>query len=392
MKGKLRLAFVLTLVVTLTMAGCGKNADIVPTVPDLPDKPAMETIKIGFAMPVTGVYAPYGQSSINAVMLAFEEINDAGGVLGGKHLELIDKDSQSTVEGTAAAFQWLIEKEQVVAIIGSVSSIQTLAGAPIAQEAGIPVISPSSFDPAVTLVGDYIFRACFIDPFQGQIMASFALNELHANTAAIIMEQESEYAKGLAINFGEHFEAGGGIIVDEVAFSNRDTDFTSMLESVKAENPQFIYIPSYYDKAGPILRQARDMGINAYFGGGDGWDSPELLELAGDAADGSFFSNHYSPDTGTPEMINFLVAYQEKYDKMPDTFSALAYDSAYILAEAIQQAGSTDGLAIRDAMAALTFAGVSGGFVFDENRNPIKDGVIIGIENQQQVYKTTVSP
>ncbi len=391
MKGKLCLALVLTLVVALTLAGCDKKADLVPTVPGLPDKPAMETIKIGFAMPVTGVFAPYGQSSINSVILAFEEINNAGGVLG-KHLELVDKDSQSTVEGTVAAFQWLIEVEQVVAIIGSVLSSHTLAGAPIAQEAGIPVISPSSLDTAVTSVGDYIFRACFIDPFQGQIMANFALNKLHVNTAAIIMEQESEYSRGLAINFGDHFEDSGGIIVHEVAFGKLDTDFTSILASVKAENPQFIYIPSYYDTVGPILRQARDMGITAYFGGGDGWDSPELFELAGDAADGSFFSTHYSPDADTPEVNSFLIAYQEKYNKNPDTFAALAYDAAYIMAQAIKRAGSSDGLAIRDAMAALTFTGVTGSFVFDENRNPIKDGVIIGIENQQQIYKTTVSP
>jgi branched-chain amino acid transport system substrate-binding protein len=356
------------------------------------DNTSLEIIKIGSVMPVTGVIAPYGQSSIDAINLAFEEINAAGGVLGGKHLKLINKDNQSTAQETATAFQWLIESEKVVAIIGPVVSSHSLMGAPIAQEAGIPTISTFSGDPAVTLVGDYIFRACYTDPFQGQIMARFVLKELGLTTAAVIVEQESDYARGLAESFKDYFEAGGGTVVWEEEFSNIETDFGSILTRVKDAKPQFIYIPSYYDTVGHILKQAKDMEVNALFGGGDGWDFPELFDLAGDAADGSFFTRHYSPDVDTPEVQAFLAAYQNKYNRIPNTAAALAYDAAYMLAQAVDNAGSLDGQAIRDAMAAIIFTGVSGTITFDENRNPIKDGIVIGIKNQQRVYKATVTP
>jgi branched-chain amino acid transport system substrate-binding protein len=378
MKRKLSLFLVIAMVLALALTGCGGGGS--------------DEIKIGSVMPITGAHASFGNSSVEAIELAFEEINEAGGVLDGQMLKLYNEDNRSTAEEAATAFTKLIDQTGVVAVLGSVASSATLAGAPIAQDAGIPTLSPTSTAVEVTQVGDYIFRACFIDPFQGQVMAQFALEDLSLKTAAMIIEQESDYAKGLAEFFKIAFEAGGGTVLITENFSSADSDFSGILTRVKAANPEFVYIPSYYDTVGPILRQAKDMELDAQFGGGDGWDSPDLFDLAGDAANGGFFSNHYSPDVDSPLVKGFVAAYEAKYGNVPDALAALAYDAAYMIAQAIDEAGSTDGAAIRDALKAINFTGVSGNIVYDANRNPIKDAVVIGIENEQQVYKATVSP
>ena len=389
MKKRLSLVLVFALVLSLALTGCGGGGGTTPT-PE--PEPKDEVIKVGSVMPVTGAIATFGISSVEAIELAFEEINAAGGVLDGKQLKLFNEDNQSKAEETATAFQKLIEQEGVVAVIGSVASSHSLAGAPIAQDAGIVMLSPTSTNPAVTEIGDYIFRACFIDPFQGEVMAKFALQDLSATKAALMVDVGSDYAKGLAQFFEEAFVAGGGTIVAEENFTDQDKDFSAILTRVKAAAPDVVFVPSYYDTVGPILAQAKAADLNAVFLGGDGWDSPDLFDLAGDAANGHFFSNHYSPDAGTPEITKFLEAYKAKYNKTPDALAALAYDAAYLLAQAINEAGSTEGAAIRDALAGISFTGVSGGITFDENRNPIKSAVIIGIEGQKQVYKPTVNP
>ena len=368
-----------SMVVALALTGCGGGGE-------------SDEIKIGSVMPMTGAHASFGTSSVECIELAFEEINAAGGVLDGKMLKLYNEDNRSTAEEAATAFQKLIEQTGVVAVIGSVASSASLAGAPIAQDAGIPMLSPTSTAVEVTQVGDYIFRACFIDPFQGQVMAQFASQELKLTTAAMIIEQESDYAKGLAEFFKIAFEKAGGTVVIIENFSSQDKDFSGILTRVKAANPEFVYIPSYYDTVGPILRQAKDMELDAQFGGGDGWDSPDLFDLAGDAANGGFFSNHYSPDVDTPAVKDFIAAYQAKYNKVPDALGALAYDAAYMMAQAINEAGTTEGAALRDALAAINFTGVSGNIVYDAERNPIKSAVVIGIENEAQVFKATVNP
>jgi branched-chain amino acid transport system substrate-binding protein len=387
MKRKLSLLVVIAMVLALALVGCGGTGG-----GGTGGGTTEEEIKIGSIMPLTGAHASFGISSVEAIQLAFEEINAAGGVLDGKKLRLVNEDNRSTAEEAATAAQKLIEQDKVTAILGSVASSASLAAGPIAQEAGVPMLSPTSTNPDVTLIGDFIFRACFIDPFQGQVMAQFVLEDLGLTTAAMIVEQESDYAKGLAEFFKASFEASGGTVLITENFSSGDSDFSGILTRVRAANPEFVYIPSYYDTVGPILRQASDMELNAQFGGGDGWDSPDLFDLAGDAANGGFFSNHYSPDVDTPEVKSFIAAYQAKYNKVPDALAALAYDAAYMLAQAINEAGSIDGAAIRDALRAINFTGVSGNIVYDANRNPIKNAVIIGIENQQQVYRTTVSP
>jgi branched-chain amino acid transport system substrate-binding protein len=387
MKKKLSLLLVIALVFALALSGCSKPGGNGGTTP-----PPVEEIKIGSIMPMTGNHASFGVSSVEAIELAFEQINAAGGVLGGKKLKLLNEDNRSTAEEAATAANKLITQDKVVAIIGSVASSASLAAGPVAQEEGVPMISPTSTNPAVTEIGDYIFRACFIDPFQGQVMAQFVLENLKLTKAAMIIEQESDYAKGLAEFFKQSFEANGGTVVITENFSSGDSDFSGILTRVKAANPEFVYIPSYYDTVGPILLQAKGIELNAQFGGGDGWDSPDLFDLAGDAANGGFFTNHYSPDVDSQLVKEFIAAYQAKYNKVPDALAALAYDAAYLLVQAINEAGSTDGAAIRNAMAAINFNGVSGNVTYDANRNPIKSAVIIGIENQAQVYKATVNP
>ncbi len=387
MKRKLSLVLVFTMVFSLALTGCGGTQPPAPAAPT-----ALEEIKIGSVFPVTGAIATFGQSSLNGTQLAFDEINAAGGVLGGRKLVLINEDNQSRTEETATAFQKLITQDEVSAILGSVASSHSLAGAPIAQAAGIPMLSPASTNPRVTEVGDFIFRACFIDPFQGQVMAKFALETLGVTTAAMLVEQDSDYSKGLASYFRKAFEAGGGTIVAEEGYKSTDTDFSAILTRVKAANPAVVFVPAYYGTVGPILRQAQAAEIDAVFLGGDGWDSDKLFELAGDAANGGFFSNHYSPDAGTPEVVAFLAAYQARFNAVPDALAALAYDAAHMLAQAINEAGSVEGVAIRDALAAISFTGVSGSVVFDENRNPVKSAVIIEIRDGKQVYKATVNP
>ena len=377
MKKKLSLVLVTVLVLSLFLTGCGQDTS---------------EIKVGSVFPVSGDIATFGKSSVNATNLAFEQFNAKGG-LNGRKLKLYNEDNQSKAEETATAFQKLINQEKVVAILGSVASSHSLAGAPLAQGAKIVMISPTSTNPKVTEVGDYIFRACFIDPFQGEVMARFATNDLKAKKAAIIIEQESDYAKGLAQFFEAAFVKAGGTIVAKENFSKDDKDFTTILTRVKAATPEVVFIPSYYNTVGPILKQAKEqVQLNATFLGGDGWDSPDLFSLAGAAANGGFFSNHYSPEADTPEVKAFIAAYKAKFNETPDALAALAYDAANLLIAAMQKAGSTENVKLRDALAGISFTGVSGTIKFDANRNPIKSAVVIEIKDSKQVYKTTVKP
>ncbi|MEW5785964.1 MAG: ABC transporter substrate-binding protein [Bacillota bacterium] len=374
---------VLIVALALTAVGCGGGSTV--------EEP--EVIKIGAIFPLTGEIATFGQSSQEAIELALEEVNAAGGVLG-KQVEIIFYDNKGTAAESSLAAEKLIESDGVVAILGPVASTNTLAAAPVAQDAGVVLMSPTSTNPAVTEVGDFIFRSCFIDPFQGQVAAQFALEDLEGKTAAILTDMGSDYSKGLRDVFEEAFTAGGGEVLVKEGFTDQDKDFTAILTTVKAADPDVVYIPSYYGTAGLILKQADEQGIDAYFLGADGWDSPQLFELAGDAANGGFFTNHYSPDASSPELDAFVAAYEAKYNgKTPDALAALAYDAAKLMFDAIERAGSVDSLAIRDALAATDgFVGVSGTITFDEFRNPIKSAVIIEIVDQAQVYKTTIDP
>jgi branched-chain amino acid transport system substrate-binding protein len=390
------LAVVLLATMMVSVVGCGDAPAVDPGDDVIPDDEEIvvdeDAIVIGAIFPLTGAIATYGQSSKEAIDLAVEQVNAAGGVLG-QEVQVIYMDNKSAGPESALAAERLIGAG-VVGILGPVASSNSLAAGPLAQDAGIPLLSPTSTNPAVTEVGDYIFRACFIDPFQGYVAAQFAAEDLGAQTAAVLFDTGSDYSRGLYEVFEEIFTGYGGEIVYVGEFVETDQDFSAILTSVKAENPDVVYVPSYYETAGSILRQAAELEIDADFIGADGWDSPGLFDIAGDAANGGFFTNHYSPDASSPELDAFLESYAAAYGgKVPDALAALAFDAANLMFDAISRAGVAEPSAIRDALAATDgFVGVSGTITYDDLRNPVKSAVIIEIVDQAQQYRTTVNP
>jgi len=390
MKKKSFILVSLLLIASMILTACGGSKT-----PATNNTASEDEILIGGNFELTGDIATYGTSSRDGIILAFEEINANGGVLGGKQLKFIVEDNKSSSTDAAIIAQKLIQNDKVVALLGPVTSTNVLAAAPIAVDNKIPLMTGTATNPAVTKVGEYVFRASFIDPFQGTVMANFALENLEAKTAAIMIDSSNDYSKGLGEVFKTVFTQGGGEIVSEQFFVKDDTDFNTILTSIKGKNPDVVFVPSYYGTVGPILDQAKNnvgFSEDVIFLGADGWDSPELFDLAKDAANGFYFSNHYSPDTDSPEVKNFTEAYKAKYNTVPDALAALSYDAAYMLAAAIDNAGSAEPTAIRDALAAVEITGVSGKIKFDENRDPVKSAVIIKIEDQKQVYHTTIDP
>lgn len=353
---------------------------------------ASEPIKIGGNYEVTGGVATFGTACVNSTKLYFDKINKQGGVLG-RQLELVVADNKSEASEAASAAKKLISQDKVVALVGPVTSKNCLSAGPIAQDAKIPMITPTGTNPAVTQVGDYIFRACFIDDFQGTVMANFALKKLKIKTAAIFVDNANDYSKGLAKFFKESFTKAGGKIVIEEAFMAGDKDFRTQLTKIKMKNPGLIYVPAYYQEDGLVAQQARELGMNMPIMGGDGWDSPDLVKIAGEKAlNNIFFSNHYSKDSKDPLSMAYVAEYKAKYNMDPDALAALGYDAAVIVVEAIKKAKSADPAKIRAAMASLKVKGVSGVVTFDANRNPIKSAVVIELKNGLQTYNSTVNP
>ena len=354
-----------------------------------------QDIVIGEFASLTGSEATFGINSSNGVELAKEEINNAGGVLGGKKIKIIIEDDQSKPGQPSAAVKKLVASDKAVAIVGEIASSRSLEAAPICQEAKIPMISPGSTNPRVTDVGDYIFRVCFIDPFQGTVMAKFALDTLHAKKVAILTDVRNDYSVGLTKYFKEYFTSHGGQIVLERSFSGggTDKDFRAQLSSIKATQPDAIFVPGYYTEAGLIAKQARSLGIKAPLMGGDGWDSPKLSEIGGSAIDGCYFSTHFSPQDKNPKVQDFVKKYNEKFKTMPDGMAPLGYDAMMILAQAINTAGSTDGTKVRDAFAKVKdYEGVTGKITIDEKRNATKSAVVLKVNGKQNDYVTTVAP
>jgi branched-chain amino acid transport system substrate-binding protein len=354
-------------------------------------------VNLGGIFPMTGASATFGTSSKNGVDMAVEEFNTAGGAMVGgvkTTINYINEDDTGLPEVGASAAHLLIDQNKVIGIIGAVMSKVSLAVAPIAQAAGVPEISPTSTNVKVTLVGDYIFRACFIDPFQGTVMANYVYNTLKLTTAAVLYDNGNDYNKGLAENFKASFEKNGGKVVAYEAFTDeqKTVDYKPQLTVMKAANPEFLYLPNYYGSAALILKQAREMGLNVPAGGGDGWDSPDLVTIGGAAVEGGVFSNHFSKDNLDPKVQAFVAKYTTKYGAAPDALAALAYDAAGLFLDAFKTAGSIKGSDIRDAMKNTSFVGISGAYKFDENRDPIKSAVIIKIVNGQQTYVATVNP
>lgn len=349
-------------------------------------------IVIGEFGSFTGTTASYGQSTHDGVKMAFDEINKAGGVLG-KQIKLISEDDQSKPEEAAMAVSKLISRDKVVAVIGEVASSRTLAAAPIAQREKTPLISPASTNPEVTRKGDYIFRICFIDPFQGSVIAKFAKNTLKANNVVILKDVKNDYSIGLSQFFTKTFTELGGKIVGEQAYSEGDVDFKAQLTAIKAMKPEAIILPGYYTEAALIIKQARELNINVPFIGGDGWDSAKLFEIGGKAINGCYYSNHYSYESKDPLTQDFVKKFTERYKRTPDVMAALGYDDAKIVADAIKRAGSIDKAKIREALAATKdFAGVTGKITIDKDRNANKSAVMLEIKNQVAVYKETIQP
>jgi branched-chain amino acid transport system substrate-binding protein len=365
----------------LPALGCGKGR-------------TTDEIRVGEYSSLTGTTATFGQSTHNAVLMAYDEVNGAGGVLGRK-IKVFVEDDQSKPEEAATAATKLINQNHVVALIGEVSSSRSLAAAPICQANGIPMVSPSSTNPRVTQTGDYIFRVCFIDPFQGGVMAKFAADTLKVKRVAILVDVRNDYSIGLQTFFRENFKRLGGQIVSEQSYSEGDSDFHAQLTQIKSANPEAIYVPGYYTEVGTIARQARELGIPSTVPlmGGDGWDSPRLWEIGGEALNGCYFSNHYSTDNPSPVVQKFVKDYKDRYKQVPDALAALGYDAAKILADAMQRAGSTDGKKVRDALAATKdFMGVTGKITINADRNAVKPAVVLKVENGKYVYSQTINP
>lgn len=358
-----------------------------------------DTIKVGGLLEMTGGSASFGISGKNGIDLALKKINEKG-VLGGKKLSLVVADTKSEASEATNGMQKLISQDKVVAVIGPNQSSAVIASGAINNGAKVVDITPMGTNPDVTVdpktkqVKPYSFRTCFIDPFQGTVMASFASNELKVKRAAIYIDNTSDYAKGLAQFFKENFVKNGGQVVIEEAYLQKDTDFKSTLTKIKAAKPDFIYIPGYYQEVGLIVKQAREMGINVPMAGGDGWDSAKLPEIAGKAAlENTFFSSLYSPDDTSDLNKEFVAEYKKAYNTNPDVFAALAYDSTLLVAKAIEDAGSADPARIAEAMAKIKgFKGVSGEVTFNEEHNPIKSAVIIEHKDGKQTFKTKVNP
>ncbi len=349
-------------------------------------------IRVGEVSSMTGSEATFGASTHKGIELAISEINEAGGVLG-KKLALTTMDDQGKPDEAATAITKLISQNRVIAVLGEVASSRSLAMAPIAQNNKIPMISPSSTNPKVTQQGDYIFRVCFIDPFQGAVMAQFAHEHLKVKKAAILRDVKSDYSMGLADYFIKTFKAMGGEIVEDVSYSAGDIDFKAHLTKIRGKNPETIFVPGYYTEVGLIARQARELGITTPLLGGDGWDSPKLREIGGAALADAYFSNHYSNEDKAPTVVKFVSKFKEVYHEVPDSLAAMGYDAAMLLADAMKRAKSLNSPDIRDAIAnTKDFQGVTDTITIDENRNAVKSATILKVGKDEIHFFTTVKP
>jgi branched-chain amino acid transport system substrate-binding protein len=349
-------------------------------------------IKVGFFGALTGPTATFAISGRNGALLAVDEINRSGGVLGNS-IVLLSEDDRGEPSEAASVASKLITRDHVVALIGENASSRSLAAAPIAQSYHVPMISPSSTNVDVTKKGDYIFRVCFTDPYQGKVLATFARRNLEARTAAILVDARSDYSVGLAEAFRKDFTEMGGRIVAEVKYSEGDSDFSAQLTAIRSERPDVLFVPGYYTDAGLIARQARSLGLKAVLLGADGWDSPKLVEIGGEAIEGAYLSNHYSVDDPAPAVRAFVGAYEARYGADPDSIAALSYDATRLLADAIDRAGSTEGKRVRDALASTRdFHGVTGTITMDADRNPVKPAVILKVEGGKFRFAESIAP
>lgn len=403
---KAYLALVLVLVLVLSLfAGCGsatsnkKVDDSSQTAASAKDTSSQGgTIKVGLDFELSGAVATYGQSTVDGIKLAVDEINKNGGVLG-KQLELVEADNKSDTAESANVASKLATRDKVVAILGPATSGNTKAAAPVAAQNKVPLISGSATADDVTVdsngkVRDYIFRICFSDSFQGVVMASYANTDLKAKSAALLVDTTSDYSKGLAKNFKDKFTALGGSVTTEEAYQAKDKDFKAVLTKIKGTSPDVLYVPGYYEEVGLIVKQARELGLNVPILGGDGYDSPKLAEIAGnDVLNNVFFTNHYSSKDTSPEVVKFKNAFNAKYQKDPDAFNALGYDMVYFLADGLKRVGAADSVKLQQALASTKdFKGVTGEFSVDSNHNAVKSATVLEMKNGEQTFVKKQQP
>ncbi|AUS98842.1 ethanolamine utilization protein EutJ [Clostridium thermosuccinogenes] len=361
------------------------------------NKSTGDTIKIGLNYELSGGVAAYGQSSRDGILMAFDEINAKGGVLG-KKIEPVVMDNSSKADEATSVTTKLVNKEKVVAVLGPATSGAFKATIPAATKRKVPAISSSATADDVTVdkngVKEYAFKTCFNDAFQGTSMANFASKTLNASKAVILTDNANDYSKGLAKSFKETFTANGGTIVAEEAFVADEKDFNAVLTKIKGMDFDVIYLPAYYEEVGLIIKQARDLGIDKPFLGGDGYDSPELIKIAGASAlNNVFFSNHYSSQDTDAKVVEFVENFKAKYGKEPDAFHALGYDLGYFIADAIERAGEADSVKIKEALEQTKdFPAITGVLSIDENHNPVKSITIIELKDGVQSVKEKIEP
>lgn len=371
------------ILITGLVSGCG-------------DKESKD-IKIGMVYELTGNTASYGTSAANGAKLAFKEINAKGGVLG-KQIQIATADNKGEPSESTNAMSKVINQDHVIAVTGFTVSSCGIAGSAVAEASKIPFVAAATVNPKVTVdeqtgkVKDFTFRACFIDSFQGTVGANFALNGLKAKKIAIMTDSSSDYSKGLTDIFKSTFTAGGGQIVAEEAYLQKDQDYKPILTKIKAQNPELLYIPGYYEDVGKIVKQAREMGITVPILGADAWDSPKLAEIGGpQALNNTYFTNFYSVEDKNPASNAFVEAYKQEYGQIPDSMAAMGYDAAKLLVDAIQRANSTDPNKIREALAATqNFKSVSGDMNLNGTHDAVRGVVIIEMKDGQQVYRETI--
>jgi branched-chain amino acid transport system substrate-binding protein len=365
----------------LVVAGCARSGT-----------PPADEIRIGYYASLSGSEATFGQSTDNAIHLAVEEVNRAGGI-HGKQVRLITYDDRGDAKEAGTAVTRLINLDLVVAVLGEVASGLSLAGAPVCQENGIPMVTPSSVAPEITAVGDRIFRVCFTNTFQAYACAKFTRENLKAQTAAILYDQKLPYSVGLADEFEKQFTKMGGRILSRLSYQEGDQDFSAQLTSIRGSGPDVVFIPGYYTDVANIAVQAHKVGIRVTLVGGDGWDSAKLTEIGGDAIEGAYFASHYYPQDPSPRVQEFLKNYQKQFGSPPDAMAALGFDAARIVCAAIEKAPTESGADVAAALASTkNFDGVTGRISIDRDRNAVKPAIILQVKHGVPTRVATIEP
>jgi branched-chain amino acid transport system substrate-binding protein len=379
-------------VLSLLAAACVAAGLAISTPITFAAEPSGAPIKIGSLASMSGGTATFGQSTDKGIRLAAEEKNKAGGLLG-RPIEIATRDDESSTDKVPLAVLQLIEQDKVVAILGEVASSRSIAAAPSAQKARIPMLSPSSTNPKVTRLGNYIFRSCFIDDFQGLIMSKFTAEDLKLKRAAILKDVKNDYSTGLANVINADFPKRGGTIVATESYQAGDTNFKTQLTNIKAANPEIVFLPGYYTEISLIVNQARELGLTCPFIGGDGWDSETTLKDGGKAVEGCFFTNHYDASDPDPKVVEFVKKFKDRYSLVPDAMAVTGYDAANILFAAVERAKTTDGPALRDALAQTKdFPAVTGNITIGPDRNAIKPAVVMTIKDGKFQLVKRVNP